>query len=100
MASDTQDGQPFPVRSLSTEVSDRVTQQILDAFNREGLTSEQARQVLARVTQLIDLGELLATYHKDMLAVRVTVQACLVPPCLDGQSRTRPATGLLQLDFQ
>lgn len=41
--------QPFPKPYLSTEVSDRLIQQILDAFNREGLTSEQSRQVLARV---------------------------------------------------
>ncbi|MDI3467925.1 MAG: hypothetical protein OJF50_006746 [Nitrospira sp.] len=33
----------FPEPYLSTEVSDRLIQQILDAFNREGLTSEQAR---------------------------------------------------------
>ncbi len=50
----------FPESYLSTEASDRVTQQILDAFNREGLTSEHARQVLAHAKQLIDLGELIA----------------------------------------
>ncbi len=50
----------FPESYLSTEVSDRVIQQILDAFNRDGLTSEQSRQVLDRVKQLLALGELLA----------------------------------------
>lgn len=54
------DAQPFPVPYLSTEVSDRLMQEILDAFNREGLTSEQSRQVLARVKDLLDLGELIA----------------------------------------
>ena len=39
----------FPESYLSTEVSDRLIQQILDAFNREGLTPHQARQVLGRV---------------------------------------------------
>lgn len=58
--SDPQDGQLFPVPYLTEEVSDRLIQQILDAFNREGVTSEQARQVLARVKQLIDLGEVIA----------------------------------------
>ena len=50
----------FPEPYLSTDVSDRLIQQILDAFNREGLTSEHSRQVLARVQQLIALGELIA----------------------------------------
>lgn len=58
--SNPQDGQPFPVPYLSTEVSDRLIQQILDAFNREGLTAEQARQPLDRVKHLLDAGELLA----------------------------------------
>src|SRR5688500_4665673 len=31
----TDDREPFPVPYLSTEVSDRVIQEILDAFNRE-----------------------------------------------------------------
>ena len=56
----TDDREPFPVPYLSTEVSDRVIQEILDAFNREGLSPEQSRQVLDRVKQLIDLGELIA----------------------------------------
>lgn len=50
----------FPAPYLSTEVSDRLIQQILDAFNREGLTPHQARQVLDRVKGLLDLGELVA----------------------------------------
>ncbi|HRB14786.1 MAG TPA: hypothetical protein PK224_03260 [Nitrospira sp.] len=58
--SNPQDGQPFPVPYLCTEVSDRLIQQILDAFNREGLTAEQARQLLGRVKHLLDAGELLA----------------------------------------
>ena len=59
MASDPQ-SQSFPVPYLSTAVSDRLIQQILDAFNREGLTSEQARPVLPGSTQLIEVGELIA----------------------------------------
>lgn len=50
----------FPQPYLSAEVSDKLIQQILDAFNREGLTSKQSRQVLARVHALLDLGELIA----------------------------------------
>lgn len=50
----------FPESYLSTEVSDRLIQQILDAFNREGLTPHQARQVLGRVKDLLDVGELVA----------------------------------------
>lgn len=57
---DPHDGQPLPVPYLSTEVSDRLIQQTLDAFKQEGLTSEQARQVLSRIRHLIDLGELVA----------------------------------------
>lgn len=53
-------GDAFPEPYLSTEVSNRLIQQILDAFNREGLTSEQSRQVLSRVKDLLDLGELIA----------------------------------------
>ena len=55
-----QDGQPFPVPYLPPEVSDRLIQQILDAFNREGLTTEQARQLLDRVKHVLDAGELIA----------------------------------------
>ena len=58
--SNPQDDQPFPMPYLPTEVSDRLIQQILDAFNGEALTSEQARQILDRVRALIDLGELIA----------------------------------------
>jgi len=54
------DSQPFPEPYLSMEVSDRLIQQTLDAFNREGLTSGQARLVLSRIGHLIDLGELVA----------------------------------------
>lgn len=50
----------FPEPYYSTEVSDRLIQHILDAFNREGLNPHQARQVLARVKDLLDLGELIA----------------------------------------
>jgi len=50
----------LPEPYLTTEVSDRLTQEILDAFNREGLTPHQARQVLDRVKDLVDLGELVA----------------------------------------
>ena len=50
----------FPERYLSSEVSDRVIQSILDTINQHGLTSHQAQQVLARVRDLIDAGELIA----------------------------------------
>ncbi len=50
----------FPEPYLPAEVSDRLTQEILDAFNREHLTPHQARLVLGRVRDLIDLGELVA----------------------------------------
>lgn len=50
----------LPEPYLTTEVSDRLTQEILDAFNREGLTPHQARQALDRVKDLVDLGELVA----------------------------------------
>ncbi|GMV51970.1 MAG: hypothetical protein AMXMBFR67_35130 [Nitrospira sp.] len=53
-------GDAFPEPYLSTDVSDRLTQHILDAFNREGLTPHQARHVLARVKDLLDLGGLIA----------------------------------------
>mgnify|MGYP000916004126 FL=1 len=52
--------QAFPEPYLATEVSDRLTQEILDAFNREHLTPHQARLLLARVRDLIDVGELVA----------------------------------------
>jgi hypothetical protein len=59
-SSNNQTGHPFPVPYLSTEVSDRLIQQILEAFNREGLTSGQAREVLRSVRELVDVGELVA----------------------------------------
>jgi len=59
-ASKNADGQSFPVTYLSTEVSDRLTQEILDAFNRERLTPQRARVVLIRVRTLIDMDELIA----------------------------------------
>ena len=46
--------EPFPIPYLSTEVSDRLTQLILDAFNHEHLTPHQARLVLHRVRDLVD----------------------------------------------
>lgn len=55
------DGQPFPVAYLSAEVSDRLTQEILDAFNRERLTPHQARVVLTHVRTIIDTGEFIAS---------------------------------------
>ena len=45
---------PFPIPYLSTAVSDRSVQQILDAFNRESLTSEQVVRSWT-VKRLIDL---------------------------------------------
>lgn len=50
----------FPEPYLSSEEADRVIQSILDTINQHGLTSHQARQILARVRDLIDLGELIA----------------------------------------
>ncbi|MGC3975901.1 MAG: hypothetical protein QM771_16190 [Nitrospira sp.] len=54
------DGLPLPEPYLTTEVSDRLIQGILDAFNHEQLTPHQARLVLSRVRHLIDIGELIA----------------------------------------
>lgn len=51
---------------LSTEGSDRLIQEILDAFNRESLTREQASVVLDRIKQLIDLGELIARHSRTV----------------------------------
>ncbi len=59
-AEDSAANKAFPEPYLATEVSDRLTQEILDAFNREHLTPHQARLVLARVRDLIDVGELVA----------------------------------------
>lgn len=61
--SDGSDNHPdsaFPEPYLSSEVADRVIQSLLDTINQHGLTSQQARQVLARTRDLIDAGELIA----------------------------------------
>ena len=50
----------FPEAYLTTQVSDHLTQEILDAFNRERLTPHQVRVVLSRVRHLIDTGEVIA----------------------------------------
>ena len=60
MAARTDEDRPFPAPYLSTDISDRLIQHILDAFNEDGLTSEQSRQVLVRLKHLIDTGELIA----------------------------------------
>jgi hypothetical protein len=58
--SNPQDGQPFPVPYLSTEPPTVLSNQILDAFNREGLTTEQARQLMDRGKHVLDARELIA----------------------------------------
>ena len=58
--SDTNPSDGFPEPYLPAEVTDQVIQAILDAINQHGLTSHQARQVLARVRDLLDAGELIA----------------------------------------
>ena len=50
----------FPEPYLSSEVTDRVIQSILDTINQHGLNSHQARQILVRVRDLINAGELIA----------------------------------------
>ncbi len=60
MSNSSKPSDAFPEPYLSTEISDRLIQEILDAFNREALTSNQSRQILARVRDLLDAGELLA----------------------------------------
>ena len=60
---------PLPI----IDVSDRLIQQIIDAFTREGLTSEQSRQVLTRLKHLIATSELAAqqTSHQSV-SIRAT----------------------------
>jgi hypothetical protein len=55
-----QPGDAFPEPYLSAETADQTIQHILDTFNQHGLTSHQARQILARVRELIDAGEMIA----------------------------------------
>jgi hypothetical protein len=43
-----------------TEVEDKIIQAILDLLNANDLTARQARALLGRLNQLIDVGELLA----------------------------------------
>jgi hypothetical protein len=43
-----------------TEVEDRIIQAILDFLNANGLTARQAKALVGRLNQLIDVGELLA----------------------------------------
>jgi hypothetical protein len=43
-----------------TEVEDKIIQTILDLLNANGLTARQAKALLGRLNQLIDVGELLA----------------------------------------
>ena len=57
---DSQPRDVCPEPYLAIDVSDRLTQEILDAFNREFLTPHQARVVLSRVRHLIDMGEVIA----------------------------------------
>jgi hypothetical protein len=43
-----------------TEVEDKIIQTILDLLNANCLTARQAKNLLGRLHQLIDVGELLA----------------------------------------
>ena len=43
-----------------TEVEDRIIQAILDLLNANNLTAHQAKELLGRLNQLIDVGEMLA----------------------------------------
>jgi hypothetical protein len=50
----------IPEPYVMTEVEDRIIQAILDLLNANGLMAWQAKALLGRLHQLIDIGELLA----------------------------------------
>lgn len=57
----TPDQEPFPEPYLLTEIQDRIIQQILDVFVKEGVTTKQAKSLLGKVDVLLDVGEKVAT---------------------------------------
>ena len=52
--------EPFPEPYLLTEAENALIDRIFELFNATGLTAHQAKNLLARVRRLIDLGERLA----------------------------------------
>jgi hypothetical protein len=50
----------IPEPYVMTEIEDKVIQAILDLLNANGLTAGQAKALLGRLNQLIDVGEMLA----------------------------------------
>jgi hypothetical protein len=48
--------QPFPEPYLNVQVENALVDRILELFNAEGLTEHQAKNLLARVNGLIELG--------------------------------------------
>jgi hypothetical protein len=52
----------IPEPYVMTEVEDKIIQAILDLLNANNLTARQAKVLLGRLNQLIDVGEMLA--HK------------------------------------
>jgi hypothetical protein len=50
----------IPEPYVMTEVEDKIIQAILDLLNENRLTARQAKGLLGRLNQLIDIGELLA----------------------------------------
>lgn len=55
------DQESFPEPYLLTEIQDRITQQILDVFVKEGVTTTRAKRLLGKVGMLLDIGEKVAT---------------------------------------
>ena len=49
-----------PKPYVMTEVEDKLIQAILDLLNTNGLTACQAKALVGRLSQLIDIGELLS----------------------------------------
>lgn len=56
----TPDQQPFPEPYVLTEIQDRIIQQILDVFVKEGVTTRQAKSLLGKVDVLLEVGERVA----------------------------------------
>ena len=52
----------IPEPYVMAEVEDKIIQAILDLLNANSLTARQAKALLGRLNQLIDVGEMLA--HK------------------------------------
>ena len=52
--------QAVPEPYVMTEVEDKIIQAILNLLNANGLTAPQAKALLGRLHQLIDIGEMLA----------------------------------------